>query len=71
MSFAANTPPSFVECKLMELAWGLVRILTKGVSFGPQMSASQVKKSDSEIGPFGREITIGRGGVELMRANQQ
>lgn len=24
---------------------------TKGVSFGPQMRASQVKKSDSEIGP--------------------
>ncbi len=25
--------------------------ITKGVSFGPQMRASQVKKSDSEIGP--------------------
>lgn len=25
---------------------------TNGVSFGPHMSASQVKKSDSEIGPF-------------------
>lgn len=24
---------------------------TNGVSFGPQISASQVKKSDSEIGP--------------------
>jgi hypothetical protein len=27
------------------------KTLTKGVSFGPQMRASQVKKSDSEIGP--------------------
>ncbi|SRR6266404_1724269 len=27
------------------------RRLTKGVSFGPQMRASHVKKSDSEIGP--------------------
>lgn len=27
------------------------RRLTKGVSFGPQMRASQAKKSDSEIGP--------------------
>jgi len=26
-------------------------LLTKGVSFGPQISASQVKKSSSEIGP--------------------
>ena len=27
--------------------------LTKGVSFGPQINASQVKKSDSDIGPVG------------------
>jgi hypothetical protein len=28
-----------------------IGIITKGVSFGPQMRASQVKKSDSDIGP--------------------
>jgi len=29
---------------------------TKGVSFGPQIKASQVKKSDSEIGPFVKPV---------------
>ena len=33
--------------------------LTKGVSFGPQINASQVKKSDSEIGPIGYECNNG------------
>jgi hypothetical protein len=38
---------------------------TKGVSFGPQMRASQVKKSDSEIGPrYRSELEEG----ELMSA---
>lgn len=31
---------------------------TNGVSFGPQIKASQVKKSDSEIGPFMKPIVF-------------
>lgn len=32
---------------------------TKGVSLGPHMSASQVKKSDSEMGPGQGELVTG------------
>lgn len=37
---------------------------SKGVSLGPTMSASQVRKSDSEIGPSGGRAGTGRRGQE-------
>jgi hypothetical protein len=43
---------------------------TNGVSFGPHMSASQVKKSDSEIGPFAGGGGEGRGQVQASEQDK-
>ena len=48
--------------------WSDSTRLTKGVSFGPQINASQMKKSDSEIGPWERDISMASiKGIGLLR----
>jgi hypothetical protein len=52
VSFAAKTHlPEVLGIKKRRRISNNDQRLTKGVSFGPQISASQVKMSDSDMGP--------------------
>lgn len=51
VSLAENTPPSYEFTRWALDGLTFSQKLTNGVSFGPQINASHVKKSDSEIGP--------------------
>jgi hypothetical protein len=43
--------PATLEIRLHYSFLRFIEVLTNGVSLGPQINASHVKKSDSEIGP--------------------
>jgi hypothetical protein len=43
--------PVMLQISLHCFSLGMFERLTNGVSLGPQINASHVKKSDSEIGP--------------------